>query len=225
MRLLLQVLHRVDRLTVDPDLEVEANLNSEVSLRWSESRTRGYVTFFNNDFDNYIYLANTGETDGDLPIFEHRQADAYLRGVETNVEIALAEWLKTSLGFDYLATGNKSTNRRLPLTPPARVMWVGQLEDKPRGNFSESYAEIRLSWCDDGHISGPGEPFPFNTNSYLVSTLSGGTTFTVSEDVNIALDLLIHNLFNTRYRDFLYTYKGVADMPGRDVRLIVRLRF
>ena len=142
-----------------------------------------------------------------------------------NVEVALTKWLKTSLGFDYLVTENKSTNRRLPLTSPPRVMWAGRLEDKPRDNLSKSYAEIRLTWCDDGLISGPDEPFPFNTNSYLVFGFSGGTTFTVSEDVNLALDLLIHNLFNTRYRDFLYTYKGVADMPGRVVRMIVRLRF
>jgi outer membrane receptor protein involved in Fe transport len=209
----------------DLDLMEEANLNSELSLRWAESRIRGYVTFFNNAFENYIYLANTSESEGDLPIFEHRQTDAWLRGIETNLELALAKWLKSSLSFDYLATRNRSTKQRLPLNPPTRIMWSGRVEDRPRGDFSGTYAEIRLSWCDSGRVSGIEEPFPYNTDSYIVFGLSGGTSYYLAENAGLTIDLIIHNLLNTRYRDFLYTYKGVADMPGRDVRIVARLRF
>jgi iron complex outermembrane receptor protein/hemoglobin/transferrin/lactoferrin receptor protein len=209
----------------DRYLKEESNLNTEFSLRWSAARTRGYVTFFNNDFANYIYLSNTGETIGDLPVFEHEQSDAYLRGIEASLELALTSWLKTSAGYDYLKTKNKTTCRKLPLTYPARLLWSGRLEDKTRGSFSGTYAEFGLTWSDQGKIAGPEEPFPFNTESYTVFRAAAGTTISVSEDIEIALDLLVDNIFNTTYRDFLYTYKGVTDMPGRDIRLVARLKF
>ncbi len=209
----------------DPNLKEEKNLNSELSLRWRASRTGGYVNLFNNDFDNYIYLANTGEIVADLPVFKYRQTDAYLRGMDTSFELFLAEWFKTSAGFEYLSTENKSTGHKLPLTPPARFIWRSRLEDKPRGNLDGTYAEMNLSWCAEGKIAGPEEPFPYDTDSYTVLGLAAGTVLSLSEDISLGIDLLIYNLLNTEYRDFLYTYKGVADMPGRDVRLIARLRF
>jgi outer membrane receptor protein involved in Fe transport len=207
----------------DPNLQVETNLNSEVSLRWSLSHIRGYITLFNNDFDDYIYLANTGKLYEGLPIFGHRQTDAYLRGMEANLEIALSEWVHTSVGFDYLNTKNRANFRKLPLTPPSRLTWAFRL--KNRRNPLESCAEIKSVWSGNGRTAGPEEPFSFSTDSYLVLELSAATSTNLNVRASLSLDLIVHNLFNSEYRDFLYTYKGVADMPGRDVRLVARLRF
>ena len=209
----------------DRSLREETNWNSETSLRWSTPRLRGNLTFFNNDFSRYIYLADTGTVEGSLPLVEYRQADAWLRGIETFVEVALKDWLKASAGADYLDSGNRSNGRRLPLTPPARIRLSGRWEDRPRGTLAGTYTELQFTWSARGEICGPDEPFPFDTPSYGVVNWSAGTGVHLSEESVLAFDLLIRNLFDTPYRDFLYTYKGVADMPGRDIRLIARLTF
>ncbi len=64
----------------NPDLVAESNLNGEVSVRYQDRRLKGSVSAYRNAFDDYIYLADSGQTMGSLPVFVHAQADATIRG-------------------------------------------------------------------------------------------------------------------------------------------------
>jgi outer membrane receptor protein involved in Fe transport len=46
-----------------------------------------------------------------------------------------------------------------------------------------------------------------------------------ADELTWGLDLTVRNLLDEAYTDFLYSYKNVAQNPGRDVRLVGRLRF
>jgi outer membrane receptor protein involved in Fe transport len=42
---------------------------------------------------------------------------------------------------------------------------------------------------------------------------------------SLDLALVVRNLFNREYRDFLWSYKPFAPNPGRDVRVTASWRF
>jgi outer membrane receptor protein involved in Fe transport len=209
----------------EPTLRQETNVNSELSLRWSRPRATGYLTLFNNAFQDYIYLANTGMMEGELPVFRYRQADAWLRGVEAKVAVVLSDGLTTSAGIDYLETRNRSTDRRLPLTPPARLNWTTHWEHDLPKSLSQIHTELEVEWNGAGRVSGPEEPFPFETGSYTLLKWTGGIRRDAGDGTSLGLDLSISNLLNLRYRDFLYTYKEEADMPGRGIRVTAHVAF
>jgi outer membrane receptor protein involved in Fe transport len=101
----------------NPGLAAESNVNAEVSLRYRGHRVQGSVSAYRNAFDGYIYLADSGETLGSLPVFVHAQADATIRGVETAVDLAPVDWLQLGLAYTITETRNERTGTALPPDP------------------------------------------------------------------------------------------------------------
>jgi len=75
-----------------------------------------------------------------------------------------------------------------------------------------------------GRVSGPDEPFGTPTSPWARLDLRAGGGWTVGGTF-VGLDFGATNLLDTRYTDFLWTYKPWAPSPGRDVRLTARLAF
>jgi hypothetical protein len=82
-------------------------------------------------------------------------------------------------------------------------------------------------------VAGPQEPFaqyntiPFgsaNTTGYTVWGLGYNTDIDMGEQ-KAQLGIKVTNLLDTRYRDFLDTYKGYALAMGRDISVTLRVPF
>jgi hypothetical protein len=97
------------------------------------------------------------------------------------------------------------------------------------------FVELESVWVADGVPSGPdevfsGRPFGAATDSYNVLHLKAGFQVPIAQTV-LGLNLVIRNLLDEAYTDFLYPYKGLPyeGAPvlnaGRDVRLLARFQF
>lgn len=86
------------------------------------------------------------------------------------------------------------------------------------------FVEIRGIYTGKGKISGPDEPFPLNTGSYVLMDLGAGVQRRFEKTV-LSFNLWISNLADRSYKDFLDTYMLYALSPGRNIRATLRFLF
>jgi iron complex outermembrane receptor protein/hemoglobin/transferrin/lactoferrin receptor protein len=208
----------------NPELVEESNVNGEIGLRYEGRRLRGRVSAFRSELSDYIYLADSGETEGGLPVFVHRQGDARIEGVEATAEAAPFSWMRVGLGYALADTWNKTTSRHLPQTSPDRLVASLSLERERLASLSRARLEISGAFVAKGTVSGPDEPLGTPTDAYAVFDLRGGFAVLLGGN-EVALDGTVRNLFDADYTDFLWSYKPFAPNPGRDVRAVMTLRF
>jgi iron complex outermembrane receptor protein/hemoglobin/transferrin/lactoferrin receptor protein len=208
----------------NPDLVEESNLNAEASVRYQGRRLKGSVSAYRNAFDDYIYLADSGQTMGALPVFVHAQADATIRGLEAAADLAPVDWLKLSLAYTLTDTRNERTGTPLPQTPPDRLLAGLRLESPRLGPFRLPYLALSASFVAKGVVSGPDEPLGTPTDAYRLFDLRGGASLQAGR-ATVDLSLAVRNLLDTEYTDFLWSYKPFAPNPGRDVRLAACVSF
>lgn len=75
----------------DDDLDKETANNIELGLHWHGDRVEFKASVYQTRFDDFIYLADTGEEEDELPIRQWSQADATFRGAEAEFKVTLAD--------------------------------------------------------------------------------------------------------------------------------------
>lgn len=208
----------------NPDLEEESNLNGELSVRYESDRLRGYMTGYRTEFDRFIYIADTGEMQGALPVFEYRQADATIQGFEASLEGLATAWLRLGATYSLVDTENQETKTPLPQEPAARWVLQAIVEGSSLGPLRAPFVGVDVQLVGAQEVSGPDEPLGVATDSYTLVDLRAGFELPAG-GLTWGLDLTVRNLLDEAYTDFLYSYKNVAQNPSRDVRLVGRLRF
>jgi iron complex outermembrane receptor protein/hemoglobin/transferrin/lactoferrin receptor protein len=215
-------------------LSEESVVGKELSVRYQSAHFRVSATGFRSDFDDYIYLVDTGRTwtnpanpAQQLPIFGYGQDNATLDGIEGILEAVPLEELELSVVYSSVNTTNEATGRRLPQTPPDRLAVSARTTTPMMGQLLSPFAELTVEWSASGVMSGPDEPYYPNaaTDAYHLVHLMAGFQVLRFGGV-LGVNLGVRNVLDETYTDFLYPYKafGVPN-PGRDVRLLTRFQF
>lgn len=112
----------------DRNLRVEAANQAELGVQFRGERVEAKVSAYDNHFDDFIFLADTGEIEGEgeeaLPIRQWSQRDARFRGIEAEAVIKLAD---SALGeFALRLTGDRvrgtfGDGGSVPRLAPARL--------------------------------------------------------------------------------------------------------
>lgn len=159
-----------------------------------------------------------------LPVFDYRQDDAAIRGVEVSWNTTLAPWCHVGGDYSWIETENKAQDRPLPQEPASRFGLRARFLSPELGRMQSAFAEIRVQHVGSQEVSGPDEPFGVSTESYTPWGLNVGCEWPLQR-VLMGVDLTVYNLLDETYTDFLYSYKDVANNTGRDIRLMGRLMF
>jgi iron complex outermembrane receptor protein len=75
----------------DPDLGEETANQAEIGLHWHADSIEARVSVYHNRFDDFIFLAETGEEEDELPVRVWTQADARFTGIEAELKARLAD--------------------------------------------------------------------------------------------------------------------------------------
>lgn len=102
------------------DLDVERSNNVDVSFSWEYPSAEGFITLFNNDFSDYIYLQNNDEMQDDVAIYRYQQSRARFHGVEVENQFQLTSNVSWRLFADRIL-GQFQNDDYVPRMPPARV--------------------------------------------------------------------------------------------------------
>ncbi|MEM9558411.1 MAG: TonB-dependent receptor [Acidobacteriota bacterium] len=202
----------------DPSLEEEVGLGFDLSLRTETELVSGELTFFRQDFSDYIFQAFTGEEEEGFPVVLYSQQDAVFEGVELKGRVELLEredhHMHLSLMGDWVEA-ELDRGGNLPRIPPFRL-GGGLHYHSERWNAA---AEVR--WIDDQTDVAENES---PTDGYTMVHASLGYRFLFGNQI---LDLLLRgrNLTDEDARSHTSFLKNVAPLPGRNITLSAKLRF
>ncbi|HVR71447.1 MAG TPA: TonB-dependent receptor [Vicinamibacteria bacterium] len=203
----------------DPGLGKEKSLGVDLSLRKRTGRVAGQVNVFLNRFDDYIYEETTGEEEDGLQVFRFVQRDADFRGAEAQAHVELfhsePHHVDLDLMADYVRAELRATGEPLPRIPPFRY-GVGLHYE---GGSWHGRVELRGTGEQDRVAS-----FERATEGYTLLNASLGWRVFLRRSV---VEVLLRgtNLTDQEARNHVSFLKDLAPLPGRDVRLSVRLSF
>ncbi|HET6232104.1 MAG TPA: TonB-dependent receptor [Longimicrobiaceae bacterium] len=199
----------------DPTLGTEQNLSAEVGLRWAGARVQAEVEAFGNRVDDYLVARPTAQTQQGLRVFRYAATDARLWGGEGSVQVQPVRSLLLRAAADYVRGEDRTLDEPLPLMPPARALLRAELRPELSGTLRGASL-----WAQVQAVAHQGRPAPeeLAPDGYTLLDLGGGFRPRLGRRV-VAVDLQVHNLLDTSYRDFLSRYKEFADNPGRSLTL------
>jgi len=228
----------------NPDLKEETSVNTDLSLRWQTPKTQMIATVYQNYIDNYIYLANELDENGDvttvasesgnqIPLMKAQQTDAVIRGFEFSLYQRFNTQWSADLALEIIDGQDTANNRDLPLIPANNLAINGHYQFADYQELHNQKLSLGVKMVSSKDSAGLYEPFsqfddkPFGTGStdgYAVWNASYVTDVKFDKQT-LQLGVKVQNLFDKAYVDFLNTYKGVTLNPGRNVQLTARMKF
>ena len=202
----------------DPDLDQEVGAGLDLTLRKDEGIVQGKLTFFRQDFQDFIYHAFTGAEMAGFPVVRYSQADATMTGAELHARIELAEWNGHDLHMEILGDtvdAELDEGGNLPRIPPmslgAGLHYHGH----------DWRAAVEWRWVDDQNDVAQQET---PTDGYTMLNAHVGRRFTLKNEI---VDVLLRgrNLTDEEARVHTSLLKTFAPLPGRDVTLSLRYWF
>lgn len=203
----------------DPTLKSERAWNGELYARYDGTNAEFSATIYTNRFDNFIYEAETGAEEDDLPVFQYFQDDARVWGVEFQAAARLGSYGGFDLGVDGVADYTRAKisggGGNAPRIPPLRLLGGAELTSGHfdlRGEVEYSDSQNRIAAFET-----PTEGFT------LVNASATWRPF--GRDRNIALIASANNLFDVTARRAASFTKDFVPLAGRDFRVTARLSF
>jgi iron complex outermembrane receptor protein len=202
----------------DEDLDEEISNQVELGLRWRSDRLKASINAFHAQFDDFIYLVETGEIEDDLPVRQWTQADTRFTGFEVEGVWHMAE---TDVGhFDLQAFGDQVHAR------------LDGGDDLPRIPQSRLGSELR--WHDGPWLATVGAVHYFEQDrtAELESSTASFTLWDASltyaldaGDTSIEMYLKGENLGDEEARLHTSLLKDLAPLPGRNISAGMRVYF
>lgn len=203
----------------DPTLDKEVSTNFEVTLRRHQGPFTGSLTFFRNDFEDFIYLADTGDEEDGFPVRVWTQDDAEFYGLEGELAYAFPETDFGQFrvrGFFDSVEAELDDGSNLPRIAPARI---GGGADWSLNGWAASLDVIHYDEQDDVAA------FETPTDGYTLIDADLAYRFTAAGDIAWELFARGRNLGDEEARNHTSFLKDRAPLPGRNVILGFRAYF
>lgn len=203
----------------DPLLKSERAWNGELYARYDTADTAFSLTLYSNRFDNFIYEAETGDVEDDLPVFQYFQDDAKVWGVEFQGSQKVASFgdvdLKIDAVADYTRAKISGGAGNVPRIPPLRVLGGVEMNSARldlRGEVEWSDAQTKTA------------PFESATDGFTLVNATA-TWRPLTNNRNISLIASANNIFDVVARRSASFTKDFVPLSGRDFRLSARISF
>ena len=200
----------------DPTFSKEKSKSLEATLRGKGDGYSVSASFYYSKFNGFLYELPTGLIEDDLPVFEYNQSRARHYGAEFDASVRLATVGKFTLNLDSVADFTRATIRGIgpvPRIPAARVL--GALE----AQSDKLDARVELE-----RVSGQKRVAAFETTTPGYTMTNASLAWRPwGKDKQISFTLSANNIFDVVARRHASFLKDFAPLPGRDIRVSVRL--
>ncbi|MXO86573.1 TonB-dependent receptor [Altererythrobacter aurantiacus] len=202
----------------DPDLESEKAWGVELFARGRRGDAEFSVAAFRNWFDDYIYLAQTGEEEDDLPVYAFLQQGATYTGIEGQLIYDFVDTDDLRLGTDLRAEyvrAELDDDTDVPRIPPLGLSAALFAE---MGQFD---ARGEVEWYED-----QTRVAPFETTTDGYTFVNASLAWRPFED-NDAIRLLVSvdNIFDVTGRRATSFTKDFVPLAGRNFKASIRASF
>ncbi len=201
------------------DLDTEQSNNLDLTLDYESDRLHGFVTAYHNRVQDYIYLANTGDSLAGVPVYQYRQTDADFTGLEFELTLQLGQIKDADLALTLFGDnihGKLDDAGFAPRMPPRRL---GGRLDFQAENYSAYFSVL--------------EAKPVNDTADFETSTGGYTRLDAGFNLHLAqgqsgewlLFLKLKNLTDEEIRSSVSLLKDYAPEAGRSVEAGIRLHF
>ena len=207
----------------DPNLKIEQNINSEVSVNYSSRYFQFSVAAYLNHFLDYIYLAPTGTQYLGFDVFRYKQFNANLYGSESMLAINFPfyERLRFETNFSTV-TGKLSDGTYLPFIPPPK--WTQQLQLKcKQGKRLNNVSFLVIT--EEHFVQDHPAEFETPTSAYWLLNVGINGNWKTKRRTFI-FSITGNNLLNRNYYDHLSRFKeyGIHNI-GRNIIVHLNIPF
>ena len=205
----------------DPGLDKETSHQVELGLHYHGQKFEASLSAYRNRFDNFIYLADTGQTNAehDLPIRQWTQTDADFHGFEGEATLHLAD--NDAGKFDLRVFGDRvratrSGGGNLPRIPAGRfgaqLQWSGNA-------WHGGLGVVRTAMQDDI------DTFETRTQGYTL--VDANLNYTFLDNARGSWEAFVqgNNLTDQNARLATSVVKDLVPLPGRNISIGVRVFF
>ncbi len=211
----------------DSLLKQEKALNLSLQLSWDDdSLWDADLTLYSNlirDFINLVPVTPATLTlRGAYPTFRFRQTDARLSGADYRVSRVLTDRWSASVKGSFLFARDVLEGDWLSQMPPHRV--EGQLTWKiPGERFRNTYISPAVQYVFEQRlVPNPDNDYLAPPPAYTLVHLNMGMEFMLFKKES-SLQMGVHNLLNTSYRDYMNRFRYFTDEMGRNITLQWRI--
>ncbi|MDJ0655200.1 MAG: TonB-dependent receptor [Xanthomonadales bacterium] len=203
----------------DATLDEEASTSLEISLRRHAGAFTGALTFFRNDFSDFIYLMDVGSEEDGFPVRQWTQQDAEFYGFEGELsydigDTELGHWVVR--GFFDTVDAELDDGSNLPRLAPARI---GAGLNWDAGNWSASLDVIRYD--DQDEVAS----FEMPTDGYTLVNADLAYTLETAGGASWEFFARGRNLGDEEARNHTSFLKDRVLRPGRNLVLGFRTFF
>jgi iron complex outermembrane receptor protein len=202
----------------NPDLTTEKALGGEVYFRVDRRGFSFNAAAYLTRFDDFIYEAETGQEEDELPVFRYLQRDATYRGFEIEASTTLARVGTTRFVVDGVMDYVRATLRgggNVPRIPPLRLL--GGIE--AQADRIDARAEIE--W-----VSPQNKVAAFETRTQGFTLVNASVVWhPQGKRSETSFTLSANNLFDVEARRHASFTKDFVPLSGRDIRLSARFSF
>ena len=203
----------------DPNLKSERAWNGELYARYDAPGAALSATLYTNRFDNFIFEAETGAVEDNLPVFAYFQKDAVVWGVEFQGSKRLASFGDMNLSVDGVADYTRakisSGGGNAPRIPPLRLLGGAELS----GGQIDLRGEVE--WSD-----AQTKTAAFETPTAGFTLVNASATWRpFGRDQNVAIIASANNIFDVTARRSASFTKDFVPLSGRDFRVTARVSF
>lgn len=225
------------------DLRIEQETAHKFSA--SIEKSKGNFTFslapYANIINNFILIEPTDAEltiRGAFPVWEYRQVDAQMFGVDVDLAYKFHQNIEYSGRFSYVYAEDKSRNRpiidipaanianRLSFSKPAwknlnvtlRSDYFFRQNRFPNNNFNINVIENGELIEKEVDISTPPA-------AYHLLGLDAFATFPVFNQNKLTIGIIANNILNEKYRDYLNRLRFFADDLGRNIQIQLKFNY
>jgi iron complex outermembrane receptor protein len=203
----------------NPDLRTEKALGGEFFFRLDRPGFRVNAAAYLTRFDNFIYEAETGEEEDELPVFRYLQRDATYRGFEIEASATLAQVAGARLVadgvIDYVRATLRGDGGNVPRIPPLRLL--GGIE--AQSDRIDARAEVE--WVAD-----QDKVAAFETRTDGHTMVNAALVWhPLGKRSETSLTLSANNIFDVDARRHASFTRDFVPLAGRDIRLSGRFAF
>ncbi|MBP2831169.1 TonB-dependent receptor [Aquimarina sp. U1-2] len=218
------------------DSEVSHKLS--ISLQKNNEQWGWEISPYANFIEDFIILEPTGDLTtirGSFPVWEYRQTDAYLLGIDARMYANWSKYWQTDHNFSLVKGKENDSNVPLINMPAPNVTNKLTFLCKDWFNFQASL-ESRYTFRQNEF---PPNIFVFSQNAgeeveleintppdaYHLLNFDTSMLFKVNKKNDLNIGLTINNVLNTRYRNYLNRLRYFADELGRNILLRISINY
>ena len=222
----------------------DLRIKSETSHKISASKEQNFKHWgftlepYANFINDFILLEPTGvefTIRGAFPVWEYRQTNARLLGVDMMAYVDLHQNWSTNHQFSLVKGTDTENNIALINIPSAnfknKISFTKEEWNNLEISLESQYVFRQNEFPENISVFSPNQQqevlLDINTppDAYHLMSLYSEAKFSLSKRVQLTTSLTVNNLFNTNYREYLNRQRFFADDLGRNIILQLKLNY